>query len=88
MRLAVRYDLPMDYHIQVNELLYAEPVEGEPFRLGPQQLPATTLWEGEPVLMGKVVVIYDLELLDSVPLGSRSLRHSHSIVPGGLLVMS
>ena len=74
MRLAVEYDLPADYHIQVNELLYAEPVEGEPFRLGPQQLPNTVLWEGDPVLKGKVVVIYDLEIGADTPPGERSLR--------------
>ena len=81
MRLAVRYDLPTDYHIQVNELLFAEPVEGEPFRLGPQQLPATTLWEGEPVLMGKVVVIYDLELLDRCPSGRAPSGSAPAIRP-------
>jgi thiol:disulfide interchange protein DsbD len=74
MHIAVVYDLPADYHIQVNELLYAEPVEGEPFRLGPQQLPNTVLWEGDPVLKGKVVVIYDLALGEDVPTGGRSLR--------------
>lgn len=74
MRLAVEYDLPADFHIQVNELLYAEPVEGEPYRLGPQELPATTLWDGDPVLKGKVITIYDLEVSDDVPLGERSLK--------------
>jgi thiol:disulfide interchange protein DsbD len=74
MHMAVEYDLPPDYHIQVNELLFAEPVEGEPFRLGPQQLPETVLWDGDPVLKGKVIVIYDLQLMAGTALGERSLK--------------
>jgi len=74
MRVAVVYDIPADHHIQQNEFLFAQPLEGEPFTLGPQILPPSRSWEGEPIFIGKIAVLYDLALAAGTPLGARALK--------------
>jgi thioredoxin:protein disulfide reductase len=74
MRLAVVYEIPNDAHIQVNEFLFATPADDEPFQLSGQTLPATKIWDGDPVLAGKVVVVYDLAVIGTAPVGERTLK--------------
>jgi len=74
MKLAVVYDVPANAHIQVNDFLYASPADGEPFKVSGQKLPRTKTWDGDPVLAGRAVVIYDLETLGNAPLGDHSLQ--------------
>ncbi|MBD3162186.1 MAG: thioredoxin fold domain-containing protein [Candidatus Eisenbacteria bacterium] len=71
--IAVVYELPPDHHIQVNDFLYVEPAEGEPFTIGERRLPPTRTYEGEPVLLGRVVVRADLILDPETPLGEMEL---------------
>jgi thiol:disulfide interchange protein DsbD len=74
IKLAVVYDVPADAHIQVNDFLFAEPATGEPFKIGGRVLPRTKLWDGDPVIAGRAVVVYDLEALTNAPLGDHTLK--------------
>lgn len=72
--LAVIYEVPPDAHIQVNEFLYAAPAEGEPFTLGEATRSATTVFEGEPVHVGRTIAWYPVRLGAGLPAGSRTLK--------------
>lgn len=74
LQLAVIYEVPENSHIQVNEFLYVEPAEGEPFVLGDPVMPATVEYEGEPVLIGNAVLRFDLAMSRETPLGERELK--------------
>ncbi len=74
LRLAVVYEIPADHHLQLNDFLFAQPVEGETVRLGAPSLPPTHLWEGEPVLTGKAAVLYEMQVPRETPLGERTVR--------------
>jgi thioredoxin:protein disulfide reductase len=74
MRIAVVYEVPARYHIQINEFLYANPPEGGPLDLGAPILTPTRKWEGEPILAGRTIVIYDATLAAGTPLGEPSLK--------------
>jgi thiol:disulfide interchange protein DsbD len=72
--LAVIYDVPPDAHIQVNEFLYTQPKEGEPFALGEPRRSATTLFEEEPVHAGRTIAWHKLRLAPDASPGARELH--------------
>ena len=72
--LAVIYDVPPKAHIQINEFLFAMPAEGEPFTLGEPLLPATVMFEGEPVFQGPTKVFFAGRVAADAAPGARRLR--------------
>lgn len=74
IKLAVAYEVPADAHIQVNDFLFAEPSQGEPFRIADRTLSHTKLWDGDPVIAGRAIVVYDLAALREAPLGDHTLK--------------
>jgi thiol:disulfide interchange protein DsbD len=76
--LALVYEIPPDAHIQVNEFLYAQVKDGEPFAIGEARRSATVPFEGEPVHSGRLVSWHRVRVAKDLSLG----RHTLKLVAG------
>ena len=76
--LALVYEIPPNAHIQVNEFLYAQPKDGEPFAMGEARRSATVQFEGEPVHAGRLVSWHRVRLAKDLSPG----RHTLKLVAG------
>ncbi len=72
--LAVVYEIPGGAHLQLSDLVFAAPEEGQPFVLGPAKGPTPETFEGEPVYKGSATVHYRLKLSSSATAGTTPLK--------------
>jgi thioredoxin:protein disulfide reductase len=72
--LALIYEIPPNAHLQVNEFLYVQPKEGEPFTVGEPRRSATVQFEGEPVHAGRLVSWQRLRVAKDIAPGRHTLK--------------
>jgi thiol:disulfide interchange protein DsbD len=76
--LALVYEIPRDAHIQVNEFLYVQAKDGEPFTIGEGRRSATVQFEGEPVYAVRLVSWHRVHVAKHLASG----RHTLKLVAG------